>query len=70
MNLRAILGKIGLAIGVFIIVSPAILFFLWMASLSVNIRSLQSRTRPLILPPQLSSRGCRCRTFSRTAFIG
>lgn len=36
MSLRQILGKIGLAFAVFIIVSPAVLFFLWMISLSVK----------------------------------
>ena len=36
MSAKQVLGKIGLALCVFIIVSPAILFFLWMASLSVK----------------------------------
>ena len=36
MNWRQILGKIGLWFAVFVVVSPAILFFLWMASLSVT----------------------------------
>ena len=31
-----LLDKIGLSIAVFIIVSPAVLFFLWMASLSIK----------------------------------
>jgi multiple sugar transport system permease protein len=36
MTARQILSKIGLAISVFLIISPAILFFLWMFSLSVK----------------------------------
>ena len=36
MSVRQILNKIGLAICVFVIVSPAIFFFLWMLSLSVD----------------------------------
>ena len=36
MSMRQIFGKIGLWFAVFIIVSPAILFFLWMASLSLK----------------------------------
>ena len=36
MSLRQILGKIGLGVAVFLIVSPAILFFIWMISLSVK----------------------------------
>ena len=36
MRLRTLLGNLGLALGVLIIVSPAILFFIWMASLSIK----------------------------------
>ena len=36
MTIREFVNRIGLAIAVFIIVSPAILFFIWMLSLSIK----------------------------------
>ena len=36
MTLRQIIGKISLWFAVLVIVSPAILFFLWMVSLSLK----------------------------------
>ena len=36
MRLRKILGKVGLGFAVLIIVSPAVLFFIWMLSLSLK----------------------------------
>jgi multiple sugar transport system permease protein len=50
MNLRGIIGKIGLAFAVFVIVSPAILFFLWMASLSVKFEIDNAAYPPVFIP--------------------
>jgi len=50
MSLRQILGKIGLAVAVFIIVSPAILFFLWMISLSVKFEVDNAAYPPVLIP--------------------
>src|SRR5260370_6977103 len=50
MTIRPILGKIGLALAVFVIVSPAILFFLWMASLSVKFEVDNAAYPPVFIP--------------------
>src|ERR1700748_2194715 len=50
MNLRRILGNLGLALAVFVIVSPAILFFLWMASLSVKYEIDNAAYPPVFIP--------------------
>jgi len=50
MSLRQILGKIGLAVSVFLIVSPAILFFLWMISLSVKFEVDNAAYPPVLIP--------------------
>jgi multiple sugar transport system permease protein len=50
MNARRILGNIGLALAVFVIVSPAILFFLWMASLSVKYEIDNAAYPPVFIP--------------------
>jgi len=50
MRLRGILGNLGLAFGVFIIVSPAILFFIWMASLSVKMEIDNASYPPILIP--------------------
>ncbi len=50
MRLRALLGNLGLALGVFIIVSPAILFFIWMASLSVKMEIDNASYPPVLIP--------------------
>src|SRR5260370_26351524 len=50
MSVRHILGKIGLALAVFVIVSPAILFFLWMASLSVKFEVDNAAYPPVFIP--------------------
>jgi len=47
---RQILGKIGLGFAVFIIVSPAILFFVWMASLSVKFEIDNASYPPILIP--------------------
>jgi multiple sugar transport system permease protein len=50
MTARQLLGKIGLAFAVLIIVSPAILFFLWMASLSVKFEIDNAAYPPVFIP--------------------
>src|SRR5260370_18237093 len=50
MSVRHILGKIGLALAVFLIVSPAILFFLWMLSLSVKFEVDNAAYPPVFIP--------------------
>ena len=50
MSARDILGKIGMALAVFIIVSPAILFFLWMASLSIKFEVDNAAYPPVFIP--------------------
>src|SRR5438045_4739050 len=50
MSARQILGKIGLAFAVFVIVSPAILFFLWMISLSVKFEVDNAAYPPVFIP--------------------
>jgi multiple sugar transport system permease protein len=50
MNVRTILGRIGLAFGVFLIVSPAILFFLWMLSLSIKFEVDNATYPPVFIP--------------------
>src|SRR5882757_1165348 len=48
--LRQILGRIGLWLSVFVIVSPAILFFLWMASLSLKFEIDNAAYPPVFIP--------------------
>ncbi|UFZ03584.1 carbohydrate ABC transporter permease [Bradyrhizobium ontarionense] len=50
MSARTILGRLGLALGVFLIVSPAILFFLWMISLSVKFEVDNAAYPPVFWP--------------------
>ncbi|CAL79677.1 putative ABC transporter (permease protein) [Bradyrhizobium sp. ORS 278] len=50
MTVNTILGRLGLAIGVFLIVSPAILFFLWMISLSVKFEVDNAAYPPVFWP--------------------
>lgn len=54
MSLRQILGKIGLAISIFIIVSPAIMFFLWMISLSVKYEIDNAAYPPVFIPDHVT----------------
>ena len=56
MSLRQILGKIGLAFAVFVIVSPAILFFLWMLSLSLKFEIDNASYPPVFIPEHLPGR--------------
>src|SRR5437588_11522843 len=50
INPRQIVGKIGLWLAVFVIVSPAILFFLWMASLSLKFEVDNAAYPPVFIP--------------------
>src|SRR3954463_7294601 len=50
MSLRQVLGKIGLWFSVLVIVSPAILFFLWMLSLSVKFEVDNAAYPPVFIP--------------------
>ena len=56
MSARQVLGNIGLAFAVFIIVSPAILFFLWMASLSVKFEIDNAAYPPVFIPEHFAWR--------------
>ena len=49
MSFRKVLGKIGLAISVFLIVSPAILFFIWMISLSIKFEIDNASYPPILI---------------------
>ena len=54
MNLRQIIGQIGLWLSVFVIVSPAILFFLWMASLSLKFEIDNAAYPPVFIPERFA----------------
>ena len=54
MSPRRILGKIALAFSVVIIVSPAILFFVWMVSLSIKPEVDNASYPPILIPDQLA----------------
>ncbi|MFL5226726.1 MAG: carbohydrate ABC transporter permease, partial [Microvirga sp.] len=54
MSLRRILGKIGLAFAVVVIVSPAILFFIWMLSLSVKYEIDNAAYPPILIPERFA----------------
>ena len=54
MSLRQILGKLALALSVFIIVSPAVLFFVWMFSLSVKPEVDNASYPPILIPDRLA----------------
>ena len=54
MSLRQILNKVGLAICVFLIVSPAIFFFLWMLSLSVKYEIDNAASPPIFIPDRFA----------------
>jgi len=54
MSLRQTLGKIGLWFAVFVIVSPAILFFLWMASLSLKFEVDNAAYPPVFFPERIA----------------
>jgi multiple sugar transport system permease protein len=54
VSARRLLDKIGLAFAVFIIVSPAVLFFLWMASLSIKYEIDNSAYPPVFIPDRFA----------------
>jgi multiple sugar transport system permease protein len=54
MKARQFLGNIGLAFAVLVIVSPAILFFLWMASLSVKFEIDNAAYPPVFIPEHVA----------------
>ncbi|MEA2758885.1 MAG: multiple sugar transport system permease protein [Methylobacteriaceae bacterium] len=54
MSARRLLDKVGLALAVFIIVSPAVLFFLWMLSLSVKFEIDNSAYPPVFIPDRFA----------------
>jgi multiple sugar transport system permease protein len=54
MSLRQILGKIGLAFAVLVMVSPAVLFFLWMASLSIKFEVDNAAYPPVFIPDRFA----------------
>jgi multiple sugar transport system permease protein len=50
VRLRKILGKVGLGFAVLIIVSPAVLFFIWMLSLSLKFEIDNASYPPILFP--------------------
>jgi len=54
MTPRQIIGKIGLWLSVFVIVSPAILFFLWMLSLSLKFEIDNAAYPPVFFPERIA----------------
>lgn len=54
MSLRRILGKIGLGLAVFLVVSPAVLFFIWMLSLSVKFEIDNASYPPILIPERFA----------------
>ena len=54
MSARQILGKVGLGVAVLLIVSPAILFFVWMISLSVKFEIDNAAYPPVLIPDRFA----------------
>jgi multiple sugar transport system permease protein len=54
MSLRQVFGKIALWLSAFVIVSPAILFFLWMLSLSVKYEIDNAAYPPIFIPDRFA----------------
>ncbi|MBV1695985.1 MAG: carbohydrate ABC transporter permease [Hyphomicrobiales bacterium] len=54
MSVKRILGRIGLAFSIFVIVSPAILFFVWMISLSLKYEIDNSSYPPILIPDRIA----------------
>ena len=54
MSFRQILGKIGLGFAVLVIVSPAVLFFLWMGSLSIKLEVDNAAYPPIFIPDRFA----------------
>jgi multiple sugar transport system permease protein len=51
---REILNKIGLAFAIFVVVSPAVLFFLWMVSLSLKFEIDNASYPPVFIPSRVN----------------
>ena len=54
MTLRHILGRLGLWFAVLVIVSPAVLFFVWMASLSIKFEIDNAAYPPVLIPDRFA----------------
>lgn len=54
MSIRQILGKIALFFSVVVIVSPAILFFIWMLSISVKYEIDNASYPPILIPDRFA----------------
>ena len=54
MTLRQVVGKIGLWFAILVVVSPAILFFLWMMSLSVKFEVDNAAYPPVFVPERFA----------------
>ena len=54
MRLRKILGKVGLGFAVLVIVSPAVLFFIWMLSLSLKFEIDNASYPPILFPDRFA----------------
>ncbi len=54
MSLKQFLGKIGLWFSIFVIVSPAILFFIWMISLSLKYEIDNASYPPILIPERFA----------------
>ena len=54
MNTRTLLNNILLAVGILIIVSPAILFFIWMLSLSIKQEIDNASFPPILIPDTIA----------------
>ena len=54
MTLRSLLGKLALWFSVFMIVSPAILFFIWMISLSLKYEIDNASYPPILIPERFA----------------
>ena len=54
MTLRSVLNNIALAFAVIVIVSPAVLFFLWMLSLSTKFEIDNASYPPVFIPERFN----------------
>lgn len=54
MSLKYVLGRLALAFSVFVIVSPAILFFIWMISLSLKFEIDNASYPPILIPDRIA----------------
>jgi multiple sugar transport system permease protein len=54
MTFRQILGKIGLAFAILVVVSPAVMFFIWMLSLSLKFEVDNASYPPVLIPSRFA----------------